>query len=147
MHNGSRRKFMKQVLGTLGISMVPFPLRVWAQSQIPARGKRQHLINCSDIGGWDQNWFANYFDPDLNSRVSVIPNNNVYRNAGAPKDALYSRFRYQTGTHVMFDGQKLAPGMKFWTASDFSRLCLWRGSRSATLHTQQSHFYFFYNNY
>ena len=129
-------------MGALGISMVPFPLRVWAQTQLPAKGKRQYLINACDVGGWDQNWFANYFAPDLNSRVSVIPDNATYRNgSGVPLSPMYSRYRYQTGTHVLFDGQKLAPGMKFWTTDDFSRLCLWRGARSATGHTQQAFFY------
>jgi hypothetical protein len=123
----SRRKFVIDGLTTLGVVMLPFPRNIFAQTTATAtKGVRQHLVNLIDIGGWDSSWYFSFFDPAINSKIENTP-------VGWTP---LGKVRYSTSDGIAFGGGTVAPGMKFWNATDFSRTLLWRGSVNVSGHGQ-----------
>ncbi len=137
--DAKRRKFLGQALTTLGVMMLPFPRGMFAQADTGTtkKGKRQHYINILDIGGWDTQYTLNYYDPSLVNSVSDVP-------AGW---AAFNSIRYGSVGSAGVDkvvhpsGQSLAPGMKFWTANDFSKTAIVRGISAVAGHGQHQFIY------
>ncbi len=137
--DAKRRKFLGEALTALGVMMLPFPKGMFAYADTPAKkGKRQHLINLIDVGGWDTQFTFNYYDPSLVSALAEAAP------AGYPD---FTKIRYGSLSSSGVDkvvhpsGEYLAPGMKFWTSSDYSKTAIVRGLRAVAGHGQHQFMY------
>ncbi len=135
--SNSRRDFLKTGVSGLGYGLamylMPFPVGLFSSTAKAAtKGKRQHLINIVDIGGWDTFWYYHFFDPALNSKNRLAPPTG-WSDIGA-------KLRYGTNDGRLFPGstQKIAPGMKFFTDTDLSRLSIWKGASFLAGHGQNN---------
>jgi hypothetical protein len=124
----SRRQFVGGALSGLGLMMLPYPFLRFANAA--AKGKRQHLINLIDIGGWDTHYTLNYFNPELNSQRIEGEKPVGWDN--------YEKVRYSKNDAFIHPqtGAKMAPGMKFWTRDDFAKVMIARGMNVVYGHNQ-----------
>jgi hypothetical protein len=139
-----RRKFLAEAVTGLGIMMMPFPFKMYAHAQGINKGRRQHLINLIDDGGWDTNYTLNYFDPYLINELSNAPVGYTDLNKpryGSLNTAGVDKVIHPTGQTLVPGAPYLGPGLKNWTASDFAKTMIVRGMPAIAGHGQHQFIY------